>query len=344
MLSKSLRWWAVALLSLSASGASAWGANPKGDASHFTGRVEAAEQAGISARVAGVVDKVNVDIGDRVKKGQVLIELSAPELKDDLDLATARAAQARAEIEEAEAAAQAAKARLFQADAGLEAARVAVKPVEAAVNQAQAQADRLRKLGDANAVSRQEIEAHLHKADAARAAVEEAEAGVKTAEAARDVAAAELAKAQAGVKATQAGVAIAQAGVHRAETQLAYTKIVAPFDGLIARRTVDVGAVVGPPKPGDTAPLVTVMRDDVVHVVFDLTERSAQRVAVGASAVVHVPSLGDATFSGKVTRKGGAFNPLTGTVRAEVDLPNADGKLRPGMYVSVDVTEDHPGK
>src|ERR1700676_1969676 len=63
----------------------------------FPGRVEAAEQTGVSARVAGTVDTVHVDIGDRVKKGQVLIELSAPELQDELDLAAARVEQVKAE-------------------------------------------------------------------------------------------------------------------------------------------------------------------------------------------------------------------------------------------------------
>ena len=277
MAPKSLRWWAVVLFSFSAWGAAS-AANPKTDSMRYNGRVEAAEQAGIAARVAGTVDRVTVDIGDRVKKGQLLIELSAPELKDDLDLAVARLEQAKAEVKQAEA------------------------------------------------------------------AVQEAEARAKTSDAARGAFVAELARARAGVDVARAGVEIAKAGVRRAQTEVEYTTIKSPFDGVVVRRTVDVGDTVGPPTQGVSVPLVSVMRDDVVHIVFDLDERSAARVAVGTPAVVHAPSLGDANFSGKMTRIGGAFNPLTGTVRAEVDLPNADGKLRPGMYVSVDVTEDHPGK
>lgn len=205
MAPKSLRWWVVVSLSLSASGASVWGADPKGgDASRFTGRVEAAEQAGIAARVAGTVDRVTVDIGDRVKKGQLLIVLSAPELKDDLDLAMARLEQAKAEVKQAEA------------------------------------------------------------------AVQEAEARAKTSDAARGAFVAELARARAGVDVARAGVEIAEAGVRRAQTEVEYTTIKAPFDGVVVRRTVDVGDTVGPPTQGVSAPLVSVMRDDVVHIVFDL--------------------------------------------------------------------------
>ena len=238
------------------------------DAMRFTGRVEAAATVGLSARVAGVVDKVNGDIGDRVKKGQVLIELSAPELKDDLDAAAARLEQAKAEVERAEAVVEDAAARAT---------------------------------GD-------------------------------------------LPRVKAGVKIARAGVEVAEAGVRQAQTRLGFLRIVAPFDGVVSRRAAEVGEAVGPPKPGESAPLLTVMREDVVRVVFDVDERSAARVAVGAPAVIHAPALADAEFKGKVTRTAGTFNPDTGTLRAEVDLPNPKGQWRPGMFVTVDVTEEGPGK
>ena len=249
----------------------------------FPGRVAAAEQVGVDARVAAAVDKVNVDIGDRVKKGQVLVELSAPELKDDADAAAAKLDQAKAEVDRAEAAAQAVKARMAQADAAVEAARAAVAGAKATADLAKADADRARELlrSQTGAISKEDFDARLHRADAAKAALEEAEAQVKTAEAARDAAAAEVAQAQAGVKVAQAGAKVAEVGVRQAQTRLDYTRLTAPFDGVVTRRLVDTGAVVGPAKPGETAPLLTVMRDDVVHVVFDVDERSAAQVAVG---------------------------------------------------------------
>ncbi len=90
-------------------------------------------------------------------------------------------------------------------------------------------------------------------------------------------AAAEVGQAEAGVKIAQAGVAVALAGVHRAETQLSFTKIVAPFDGFVARSMVDVGTTVAPQRQGESAPLITIMRDDVVRVVFDVDGGAPRR-------------------------------------------------------------------
>lgn len=236
----------------------------------FAGRVEAAEQTGISARVAGAVARVNVDIGDRVKKGQVLIELDAPELRDDLDAAAAKLDQAKAQVEQAEAATAAAKARVAQADAGRDTAEDAYKSALASPTATPA------------------------------SVLTETKGRLDTGQAARAAAAAEVAQAQAGVKVAQAGVEIAAVGVRKAQTRLGFTRIVAPFDGVVTRRLVDTGAVVGPPKPGETAPLLSVMRDDVVRVVFDVDERSALRLAVGAPVVITASAAGGAVFKGKV--------------------------------------------
>ena len=124
-----------------------------------------------------------------------------------------------------------------------------------------------------------------------------------TAQAARAAAAAEVAQAQAGVKVAQAGVEIAQAGVRRAQTQLGYTKIVAPFDGVVARLTVDGGTTVAPQRQGESAPLIAVMRDDVVQVYFDVDELSVPKVKVGAAVVVRLANGSE--FPGKVTRMAG---------------------------------------
>ena len=123
----------------------------------FTGGILADARADLSSRVAGTVDKVNVDEGDRVKKGQVLIELDAPELKDDLDAAVAKLDQAKAEVEQAEAAAQAAKARTTQAEAAVESARASVKSAKAAADYAKADADRARQLSRRQAPYRRRI-------------------------------------------------------------------------------------------------------------------------------------------------------------------------------------------
>ena len=78
-------------------------------------------------------------------------------------------------------------------------------------------------------------------------------------------------------------------------------------------------------------------------VYFDVDERSAARVVIGARSWF-APALPDVEFQGKVTRTAGTVNPNTGTLRAEIVLPNPDGKLRPGMFVTVEVKTDGAGK
>ena len=274
--SKSLRTVLVAVLMLGVAAAL-----PAADAPQpvvFPGRVEAAEQTGIAARVAGAVDKVNVDIGDRVKKGQVLIELSAPELKDELDQAEARLEQAKAEVEGAEAATAAAEARVAEADAAAEAARAALKSAKAAADRAKSDADRAREIQNRNvgAISEQDFAAIVHQADAARSAWRRPRPRSRQRRR-RKVATAELHRAPGRDQGRPGGRRGRRGRGAEGADPLGYTRVTAPFDGVVTRRTVDTGAVVGPARPGETAPLLTVMRDDVVHVAFDVDEQSTRR-------------------------------------------------------------------
>ncbi len=308
----------IAVLSLGVMGAARADDKKPADAPHglrFSGEIQADATANLSSRVAGAVDKVNVGEGDRVKKGQVLIELSAPELRDDLEAAVAKLDQAKAEVEQAEAGVKTAQARLNQARAVTDAAQDAYKQAAAS------------------------------PAATPVATLTELRGQFSSAEAARMAAAAEVGQAEARVKIAQAGVAVALAGVHRAETQLSFTRIVAPFDGFVARNIVDVGTTVAPQRQGESAPLITIMRDDVVRVVFDVDGGSASKIAVGDSVVIGAPPLVE-VFRGKVTRKAGAFesNGLGNTLRVESQLPNPDGKLRPGMSVTVEMKADGAGK
>lgn len=288
--------------------------SPARPANTFAGHVEPAAQVGIYARVAATAAKVNVDIGDRVKKGDVVIELSAPELQSGVEEAQAVLVRAKAGVEQAEAATQAAKARLDGADAALHAAEDAYH----------------RAASSAASVPGSVV-------DDGKVQLENAKAGASAAKA-------EVAVAEAGVKVAQAGAAAAEAGLRLAQTRLNYTRILAPFDGVVTRRLVDAGATVGPPVPGQTAPLLTVASTDPVQVVFDVDERGAARTAAGAPVVVRLASLPDVQLKGKVARTAGAINPDTGTLRVVVDLPNADGKLLPGMSAVVELPAGEAGK
>jgi RND family efflux transporter MFP subunit len=147
-------------------------------------------------------------------------------------------------------------------------------------------------------------------------------------------------EASAQYETTNAGVAVARSEEQSAEARLselrdlvAYAQITAPFDGIVTRRFVDRGALMqAATSNNNITPVVTVARIDLVRVSVDVPEPSAPYVHRGAPATLEVAALPGQSFKGSVTRYADALDPATRTMRTEVDLPNADAALRPGMY------------
>ena len=122
---------------------------------------------------------------------------------------------------------------------------------------------------------------------------------------------------------------------------LGYTKIIAPFSGIVTKRQIDTGHFVQAPS-GTTAtsvqPLFHVVRTDLVRIFVDVPEVDAPHVDKGMPASIRVQSLQNKELSAPVARVSWALDTLTRTLRAEIDLPNRDGRLRPGMYVTARIT------
>src|SRR5690242_12863704 len=149
------------------------------------------------------------------------------------------------------------------------------------------------------------------------------------------------AKATAAVAAADVDLAVANADQIR--TTLAYTKITAPFDGVIARRLVNRGDFVQSASTGRTTPLFTIQRVDVIRIFCNVPEADVSSLRVGLPAAVK-PYGWDEPISGKVTRFEGRLDAQTRNMRTEIDLPNPDGRLYPGMYAQVALaTETHRG-
>jgi RND family efflux transporter MFP subunit len=142
-----------------------------------------------------------------------------------------------------------------------------------------------------------------------------------------------------------ARLAMAQASLAANETLLRYSKISAPFAGVVTTRYVDPGAFVPAATAGtnpEAAAIVTIMDYSTVRARVGVPEIEAPRVQVGQPVVVTTDSLPGRTFRGTVTRHSGAFDEATRSLIVEADLPNADGTLRPGMYVLVKIgVEQH---
>jgi RND family efflux transporter MFP subunit len=118
--------------------------------------------------------------------------------------------------------------------------------------------------------------------------------------------------------------------------QQIYQKVVAPFDGVIAQRNIDVGSLVTADAAGGTA-MFSMNHSDVIRVWVYVPQDDAFGVKPGIDAVLRVPAMPNLTFDGKVTRIADALQPGTRTLLTEVDVPNPDGALQPGMYCTVEL-------
>jgi RND family efflux transporter MFP subunit len=145
------------------------------------------------------------------------------------------------------------------------------------------------------------------------------------------------------VKADEAAVSVAQQDVAAQEHLLkvlrqnrAYALVVAPFDGIITQRNVDVGALVqGNANTGTF--MFEIMQKNVIRVWVYVPQDAAFGVIPGIDAIVRVPELPDHEFPGKVTRIADALQSGTRTLLTEIDIPNPDGALPPGIYCSVEL-------
>lgn len=127
----------------------------------------------------------------------------------------------------------------------------------------------------------------------------------------------------------------AQADVQRLEQLLAYSRITAPFAGVVTRRTVDVGNLVDAGNGGPPKALYTLSQTDPLRVYLAVPQAYAPRIKVGQTAQLRLDERPGEVFSGRVVRSAGALDPLTRTLQVEVDLPNRDGRLLPGSYATV---------
>jgi RND family efflux transporter MFP subunit len=313
--------------------------------------VESYEETPLFARITGYIQKVHVDMGDRVKgprtvnagkqtePGQVLAELSVPEMEEDVREKKARVALAAAEVEQATAAVDAAAAYV-------QTAKALVREAEAGRTRAQSLFDRWQaqfkldeqvvKSGSLDAQSLEVTRNQLRAADASR---EEIEAKVGSAQATARESEAKQNKAKADVIAAKAKVQVAQAEEGRASSLLDYSKIRAPYDGVITSRNVHTGYYL---TGTGVKPLFVIARMDIVRVMVDVPEADAAYVSDGVPARIRCQMIKDQDFQGNVTRTSWSLDAKSRTLRAEIDLFNPQGKLRPGMYAYVTFKAESP--
>lgn len=281
------------------------------------GSIEAFEETSIVAKIAGYVQEWNVDIGDRVKKGDILAQLWVPDLAAELK-------QRKVEVEQAKKTLGVAGSHLKSTGVSVEEARAALGRAHANLSFWEKHFERLNRL-DRSVIDKQVKEETWNQLQSAEAGLKEAEAKVAHAEADRK-------ESEAVRDKNLVDVAVAEAARDKMHTLVDYAMLKAPFEGVVTQRNVNTGDFVQPPVGTPVTPLYVLHRRDLMRVFVDVPESDAVWVKYGASVHVHVPILYDREYEGKVRRISYSLKRQTRTLRAEIDLPNPDDLLRSGMY------------
>ena len=305
------------------------------------GMIEAFEETPVFAKVAGYVKEGWKDIGDTLHKGETLAELWVPELVDELKEKEAQIDQAEAVISQAREAEKAAEAAYKSAVAQVEVAEANRQMLLAQQKRTRMQYERLERVGSA-VLDREQVEEAQLGYETARAGVAEAEAKIKAAQAMRDEARARWRKAVADVRAAETRRRVAERSRDRVKDQVGYMRLTAPYDCVVMRRNVNTGDFVRDATAGGGKPLYVVHRTDLLRIFVQVPETDAGWVHKGARARLRVQVLPGRTFTGQVARTSWSLDPTTRTLRAEIDLPNPEGRLRPGMYAYATLVTDLP--
>ena len=139
----------------------------------------------------------------------------------------------------------------------------------------------------------------------------------------------------AELKATQAKASAAQAEVSRLQAMESYRQVTSPFDGIITMRRIDIGNLVTAGSTTNTSPLYDVAQADTIRVYADVPQNASGQITVGMATHTTSTSFPGRVFEGKVARTTKAIDPQTRTLKVEVDIPNPDLTLMPGMYVQI---------
>ncbi len=274
------------------------------------GSISPVVEASIYARASGYVRKRYVDIGDHVRQGQLMAEIETPELDQQVAQGRAAVAQAQQQLGQTQAA-------LIQAQAQRDLAKVTW--------------ERYKNLVDRGAVARQDAD---------------------TQETTFRTSGALVTQQEANVRAAQENVRQAQANLDRLMALQEYQRVRAPFAGIVTSRNIDVGYLIsaagagqgvspmqlgGASAGGGTAgnEMYRVAQIGVLRILVSVPQANAPGIQLGMPAEITVTEYPGRIFQGKVTRTSNSLDPNSRTMLVEVQAPNRDGKLLPGMYAEV---------
>jgi multidrug efflux pump subunit AcrA (membrane-fusion protein) len=288
---------------------------------HMTGSIVAEATVDVFSKVPGILEKLEVEQGDRVTANQAVAMVEREEKE--------------AELQEDRAALDVLRAKWAQMETGARPEEIA--QAEQLVRQAKASwqtsvddYQRLKNLKERGFISQQHLDEAMLK-------VTLSEAGYQSAS--EKLTLLRKGARQEDRDALLAQIRQAEATVRLAEMHLENTTIRAPLGGIISKRYVDRGALVG-----TSTPILRIVAMDRVKVVVQVVESELARLRSGATADINVDAYGNEVFTGKVTAISPTVDPESRTADVEVQVDNKDHRLKPGMFARVDLTVERREK
>ena len=293
------------------------------------------ESVEIISSVAGTLKSLSVDIGSRMKKGDVLAEIDAPGLVKDLELAKIALELAKAKVEQQEAQVETARTDVLAAEGSIKARQAEL--VSCKSNQAyrKKQLERIKKLEENKAVAVEVVDEEMDKYQSAVARTTAAEAALENAKAEKLQKQSRIRLAQAALKLEQLHTDMAQVGLEKAKVFVDHTRLIAPFDGVVTMRNLAAGDVISTKNP---RAIIKINRTDKMRLIVDVPEKDAVFVRPGMPVDLEIAALGNQRFpSLTVSRMASFLDRKTGTMRVEVDIANPTGQLMEGMAAGASI-------
>lgn len=278
----------------------------------ISGRIIGDKEINVVGKVSGRVAEVLVDVGDRVKKGDVLVKLETEELMDQL--------------KQAEAALAAAEANLKANESGaiprqLDQARSAYRQAEANYLNAKDDYERMKALYEEQAISKQDFDSIILKYTVAKTQYESAKEQLRLTEE----------SSVRNIEALRAQVKQAQASVDLIRTNIKNSTITSPIDGIISNRFVDPGEMAAAGSP-----VVTAVNIDKVKIEINVPEAEINKLSAGQELDVTVEAISDNnTFKGTITNISPAADAQTRLFQVKLLIDNEEHILKPGMFAQV---------
>jgi RND family efflux transporter MFP subunit len=260
------------------------------------------QEIDVMAKVAGYVKTINVDVGSRVKEGDLLAVLEIPEMADDQDRAQSVLSRSQAEVDRA-------RDELQRAEQSRSIAHLSYTRLADVAKQ------------KAGLIAQQEIDDAQSK---------------------DLVAEAQVSASKSSLSAAEQQVRVSMAELQKIKTLLDYTHITAPFTGVITKRYADKGSMIqaGTSSSTQVMPLVRLSENSKLRLVLPVPESAVPTVHIGQQVEVRVPTLGR-SFPGQVARFADKLASATRTMDTQVDVPNPSLILIPGMFAEVNLTLSH---